>query len=520
MLTFLATGAGRASASFAEGERRRAERHESGDRGHTNPGCEHRRLLSDHGSREGLRNQEIDEMGVAVWSSLSSSSPSRSGVLHRHLLSGASRWRDPCPAPARERSRTRTKRVSGCAAGAEARLSDRQEVRRVRRRRPGKPLTRTALRAPSGLLSGHLSNLLSDPRVRLAGAARLPRKTTPVAGREIIVGVSGGSGAQLARRFVEIALASGGPRRSFTSSSRTPLSRSRAARSRREHRRRRRTGSPPSALPKAQRARIVLHDNARRRGLDRLGFLSGLRNDRHPVQRRNARLDRQRNRARPAAARGRRLPEGDGGRSSSRSASRRTRSCTSRTCARRPSPAPIVAPPTPAFYVDSPSVERFLDAYCVRAARLLGLGLAARTSAGRGGNGDRTERLESGAPDEAVSASNPAPARSGPFGRRSRCHQVLAHALRAALRSAGGRPRGGRLAAPPPRSSRSSSRWSARGAPPWRTTASPTAGSTRRTRARPPAPCRRARSRPASSGSSSRASIARLSRRRREPEPR
>jgi 4-hydroxy-3-polyprenylbenzoate decarboxylase len=32
-----------------------------------------------------------------------------------------------------------------------------------------------------------------------------------------------------------------------------------------------------------------------------------------------------------------------------------------------------VAPPLPAFYVDSPSVARFLDAYCVRAARMLGL---------------------------------------------------------------------------------------------------------------------------------------------------
>ena len=33
----------------------------------------------------------------------------------------------------------------------------------------------------------------------------------------------------------------------------------------------------------------------------------------------------------------------------------------------------IVAPPSPAFYVESPSVDRFLDAYCVRVARLLGL---------------------------------------------------------------------------------------------------------------------------------------------------
>jgi 4-hydroxy-3-polyprenylbenzoate decarboxylase len=35
----------------------------------------------------------------------------------------------------------------------------------------------------------------------------------------------------------------------------------------------------------------------------------------------------------------------------------------------------IVAVPAPAFYVSSPSVERFLDAYCVRAARHLGLAL-------------------------------------------------------------------------------------------------------------------------------------------------
>ena len=33
----------------------------------------------------------------------------------------------------------------------------------------------------------------------------------------------------------------------------------------------------------------------------------------------------------------------------------------------------IVAPPSPAFYVDNPDATRLLDAYCVRAARLLGL---------------------------------------------------------------------------------------------------------------------------------------------------
>jgi flavin prenyltransferase len=33
----------------------------------------------------------------------------------------------------------------------------------------------------------------------------------------------------------------------------------------------------------------------------------------------------------------------------------------------------IILPPSPAFYVKAPSLERFLDAYCVRAARWLGL---------------------------------------------------------------------------------------------------------------------------------------------------
>ena len=33
----------------------------------------------------------------------------------------------------------------------------------------------------------------------------------------------------------------------------------------------------------------------------------------------------------------------------------------------------VIAPPAPAFYVDSPDMGRFLDAYCVRSARLLGL---------------------------------------------------------------------------------------------------------------------------------------------------
>jgi 4-hydroxy-3-polyprenylbenzoate decarboxylase len=35
----------------------------------------------------------------------------------------------------------------------------------------------------------------------------------------------------------------------------------------------------------------------------------------------------------------------------------------------------IIAPPSPAFYVEAPDMGRFLDAYCVRAAKLLGLSI-------------------------------------------------------------------------------------------------------------------------------------------------
>jgi len=39
----------------------------------------------------------------------------------------------------------------------------------------------------------------------------------------------------------------------------------------------------------------------------------------------------------------------------------------------------IVAPPSPAFYVREPSMNRFLDAWCARAARLLGIELSDET---------------------------------------------------------------------------------------------------------------------------------------------
>ena len=73
----------------------------------------------------------------------------------------------------------------------------------------------------------------------------------------------------------------------------------------------------------------------------------------------------------------------------------------------------IVAPPTPAFYVDVPAMDRFLDAYCVRAARLLGLELPGeRLSLER----DRGRRSAGRAELERLSATACA-ARSG---RRSR----------------------------------------------------------------------------------------------------
>lgn len=50
----------------------------------------------------------------------------------------------------------------------------------------------------------------------------------------------------------------------------------------------------------------------------------------------------------------------------------------------------IVAPPTPAFYISEPSMERFLDAYCARAARWFGLEIP--------GRGDRWEGTPKRAP--------------------------------------------------------------------------------------------------------------------------
>jgi flavin prenyltransferase len=190
------------------------------------------------------------------------------------------------------------------------------------------------------------------------------------AGREIVVGVSGGSGARLARRFVEIALDSAGLSRLHLvlSDPALDVARSEMAES---------IATPQDwiaglGVPKARRARLVLHDN----GDVGASIASGS----YPVS-------------------GMIVIPCSGGTlgSIAHGISRDLLQRAADVCLkeRRPlvlafreSPyslvhvenmraatlaGAIVAPPTPAFYVDSPSVERFLDAYCVRAARLLGL---------------------------------------------------------------------------------------------------------------------------------------------------
>ena len=52
----------------------------------------------------------------------------------------------------------------------------------------------------------------------------------------------------------------------------------------------------------------------------------------------------------------------------------------------------IVAPPSPAFYVEAPSVDRFLDAYCVRAARMLGLAPRGEAFTWKGAGAGRATR--------------------------------------------------------------------------------------------------------------------------------
>ena len=52
----------------------------------------------------------------------------------------------------------------------------------------------------------------------------------------------------------------------------------------------------------------------------------------------------------------------------------------------------VIAPPSPAFYIGSPSMERFLDAYCARVARWLGLEIPGEDFTWRGPGPSRRGR--------------------------------------------------------------------------------------------------------------------------------
>jgi 4-hydroxy-3-polyprenylbenzoate decarboxylase len=190
------------------------------------------------------------------------------------------------------------------------------------------------------------------------------------AAREIVVGVSGGSGAQLARRFVEIALASAGLSKLHLvlSDPALDVARSELAAT---------IATPQDwiaalGVATAQRQRIVLHDN----GNVGASIASGS----YPVAGMIVIPCSGGTLGSIAHGVGRDLLQ--------RAADVCLKERRPLVLAFRESPyslvhvenmravtlaGAIVAPPTPAFYVDSPSVDRFLDAYCVRAARLLGL---------------------------------------------------------------------------------------------------------------------------------------------------
>jgi 4-hydroxy-3-polyprenylbenzoate decarboxylase len=191
-----------------------------------------------------------------------------------------------------------------------------------------------------------------------------------VAGREIIVGVSGGSGAQLACRFVEIALGADGLSHLHlvVSDAALLVARSEIAPE---------IDSPRAWVtrlkaPPSLARRITLHDNAdvgasiasgsyQTSGMIVVpcsgGTLGSIANGfaRDLLQRAADVCLKER---RPLVLAFRESPY----------------SLVHIENMRRATLAgAIVAPPSPAFYVDSPSVNRFLDAYCVRAARMLGL---------------------------------------------------------------------------------------------------------------------------------------------------
>jgi flavin prenyltransferase len=190
------------------------------------------------------------------------------------------------------------------------------------------------------------------------------------AGSEIIVGVSGGSGARLAARFVEVALAAAGSPRIHLIVTGSALEVARGELSR--------DIDSPAAwvahlrLPKAAARRVTLHDNADIGASIASGSypaaamivipcsggtLGSIANgvSRDLLQRAADVCLKER---RPLVLAFRESPYSLVHVENMRSA----------TLA-----GAIVAPPSPAFYVEAPSLDRFLDAYCVRVARLLGL---------------------------------------------------------------------------------------------------------------------------------------------------
>lgn len=205
-----------------------------------------------------------------------------------------------------------------------------------------------------------MSNFLS------AGPYTLRRVTD----REIVVGVSGGSGALLARRFVEIALASKGLARLHLVVSDAALMVARSEISA--------AITSPEAwaarleAPRAGAARLTIHANA-----DvgapiasgsypfsamavvpcSAGTLGSIANgtSRDLLQRA---ADVSLKERRPLLLAFRESPY------SLIHIENMRRAATA---------GAIIAPPLPAFYIDAPSVDRFLDAWCVRAARALGL---------------------------------------------------------------------------------------------------------------------------------------------------
>jgi 4-hydroxy-3-polyprenylbenzoate decarboxylase len=220
-----------------------------------------------------------------------------------------------------------------------------------------------------------------------------PYRLRAVAGNEIIVGVSGGSGARLARRFVEVALASSGLSRLHLVVSDAALEVARAELSPR-------IDSPEAWLAhlrptRALARRIALHANA--------DIGAPIASGSYPA---SAMIV---------------IPCSGGTLGSiangiardllQRAADVCLKERRTLVLAFRESPyslvhienmrrvtlaGAIVAPPSPAFYVESPSVDRFLDAYCVRAARMLGLEPRGEQFRWKSGDGAKPRRRASG----------------------------------------------------------------------------------------------------------------------------